>query len=357
MRRRRLNIAIGAASGLLALATAFAATRLTGLQGAGDLSTKQRAAPEFAGITTWFNSEPLTMAALRGEVVWLDFWTYSCINCIRALPGVRAMQERYGAHGLRVIGVHSPEFVFEKDPANVRTAIAREDITYPVALDAEMDTWRAYGNQYWPRVYLVDARGQIRFDHIGEGGEAQLQQQVRALLTEAGRTDLPPPVDLAGEGASAGITPEVYAGYGRGGRQGSLANPEGYSPEETTTYRPLTDAAIGALGSDGRFALAGPWKAGEEFIEAAGAGARLDLPFRARNVFIVGASARGPLGVRVLLDGKPVPESARGAAIDGAGARVDRSDLYRLIEMDGVEEHVLTLIPEDGFRLYTFTFG
>jgi thiol-disulfide isomerase/thioredoxin len=329
----------------------IAATRIESLQGRSLPNQNQRRegtqAPELQGIAAWLNSPPLTLAGLRGKVVWIDFWTYSCVNCVRTFPFLRAMYARYHSFGLEIVGVHSPEFDFEKVVPNVRAAVARHRLPYPVALDSDMRTWRAYQNQYWPRVFLIDARGRIRFDHIGEGGDEELQEQVRGLLAETGAA-LPAAVDLRSELPNARITPEVYAGYERGGAQGALANPEGYDPGSVTDFARVPPEEIEAARADGRFFLEGPWRAEAEYIEAAGPGATVTLPFAARDVFAVLAPAAGGVGARLLLDGVDAP---------GGALRVERDDLYRLVRLRGVERHVLTLRVDPGFRLYTFTFG
>ena len=336
----RTSLAIGAV--ILLASVAFAATRVGGLQGeAGDPTGTP--APEFTGIAAWLNSEPLTLEGLRGSVVLVDFWTYSCVNCVRTFPHLRALYGRYHPFGLEIVGVHAPEFDFERDRANVLDAIDRYGLPYPVAMDNEMGTWRAYRNNYWPHVYLIDADGLIRFDHIGEGGEDEIQRRIRGLLAEAGKT-VPDAIDLERGGPSGATTPEIYAGYERGLGQELLASPEGYALDQPLTYAPPSDAALDrAREGYGAWFLEGPWVAREEFVEAAGEGARVILPFSARDVFFV---ASGPARVRTGLDGAPLEV-----------VEVDRADLFTAVRLDRIEQHVLTLDASPGFRLYTFTFG
>jgi thiol-disulfide isomerase/thioredoxin len=341
---------------ILGIGIAIAATRVSFLQGdAPGGSNRNDPAPEFAGIDRWLNSPPLTVASLRGKVVLVDFWTYSCINCIRTFPELRALYARYHDAGLEIVGVHSPEFDFEKNSTNVRSAIARHDLAWPVAMDNDMETWRAYNNHYWPHVYLIDSRGTIRFDHIGEGGHDQIQARIRALLTEAHAT-LPAAVDFDEDLPTSRITREVYAGSDRGSLAGTIGNPEGYGRNGRVVDYATVDASAIENANDGQFFLEGRWVASEEYLEAAEDGAKLVLPFYAKDVFFV-AAATSPVEARLLLDGKQVPAAVLGADAPGGVVRVSRSDLYRLIHLGKASEHQLTLTANKGFRLYTFTFG
>lgn len=354
MRSKRATVAV--AFVILGIGIAVAATRLSFLQGPAPAGSKRSdPAPEFVGISRWLNSPPLTIEALRGKVVLIDMWTYSCINCIRTFPALKAMYERYHSAGLEIVGVHSPEFNFEKNPVNVQAAITQYKIPWPVAMDNDMATWRAYRNAYWPHVYVIDARGVIRFDQIGEGGHDQIQDRVRALLTQA-HAVLPPPVNFDEDGPSGQITPEIYAGIDRGSFVGTIANKEGYGRAgKMIDYKPVEPSAI-ANANDGQFFLEGKWVASDEYIEAGEDGAKLELPFFARDVFFVAASS-SPVDVRLMLDGKPVPASLLGADAPDGVVRVSSSKLYRSIHLADVEAHRLTLTANKGFKLYTFTFG
>lgn len=351
----RTKLALGLV--LLAAALALTAVRLGGLQGApGTGRQAPRPAPELTGISGWINGDPTSLQDLRGRVVLLDFWTYSCINCIRTFPFLRALHDRYQPAGLTLIGVHSPEFAFERDPANVRAAVARHDLDYPIALDDDMATWRAYRNRFWPRVYLIDAEGRIRFDHIGEGGEDSIEREIRALLAER-EAVLPPPVGRRERGPSPHITPEVYAGYERGGPQGALGNPGGYRPGDIERYEPPDRATIENAGTQGTFFLAGAWRAEREYLEAAEDGARLLLRFRARDVYLVAAPAGSGVTVRVLLDDAPVDAARAGASVTDGVLKVDRSDLFAVLRLPAPETGTIELVAQQGFRIYTFTFG
>ncbi len=207
---------------------------------AGDLPVEGEM-PSFAGATLWLNSPPLTPESLRGKVVVVDFWTYSCINCLRALPYVESWYQKYKDHGLVVIGVHAPEFAFEKDPDNVRRAVADLKITYPVALDNDYAIWQAFNNQYWPAHYFIDATGRIRAHHFGEGNYEESEQIIRTLLTEAGKTELA----AGGNGRAKAVgvqappdeahdqSPETYVGYRRAE---NFASPGGFVQDQAHTY-------------------------------------------------------------------------------------------------------------------------
>ncbi|MGH2792971.1 MAG: redoxin domain-containing protein, partial [Actinomycetota bacterium] len=236
MRRRFFNPLVGIGLLVLGIAIAITATRVGFLQGeVPRTSTSNDPAPEFEGIAGWLNSPPLTVAGLRGKVVLVDFWAYSCVNCVRTFPALRQLYARYRAFGLEIVGMHAPEFEFEKQTANVRDAIERNDLAWPVALDNDMETWRAYRNHYWPHVYLIDARGNVRFDHIGEGGEDLIQGKVRELLQESG-AQLPEPIDFNEKTFNPHLTPEIYAGHLRGAPPGTLGNPGGFRTDRVFDY-------------------------------------------------------------------------------------------------------------------------
>lgn len=342
---------------VFALAVTVAALRVGGSRdGSGPRASgnhRNDAAPEFSGITSWLNSEPLTVAGLRGRVVLVDFWTFSCVNCIRTLPGLRALDGRYRSSGLEIVGIHSPEFTFEKEIDNVRDAVERLSITWAVGLDNAMATWRAFRNNYWPHVYLIDRAGRLRYDKIGEGDESELEAQIRTLLAEGSTTALPAPVSLPEYAADSPITPEVYAGYERGEPNGTIAGDLGYSPNQVVTYPKPSARALAAARADGRIFLEGPWTARPQFLHARGPG-RVYLPFHARDVFMV-ASAEPAARFRVLVDGKPV--AFPGDAVRSGEVGVGRSDLYHLVRLPSAGRHLLVIEAGAGFALYTFTFG
>ncbi|HEY2781706.1 MAG TPA: cytochrome c biogenesis protein DipZ [Steroidobacteraceae bacterium] len=326
---------------------------------AGDLPVEGEI-PSFAGATLWLNSPPLTPEALRGKVVVVDFWTYSCINCLRALPYVESWYQKYKDHGLVLIGVHAPEFAFEKDPANVRRAVADLKITYPVALDNDYAIWQAFNNQYWPAHYFIDASGRIRAHHFGEGNYDESEQTIRKLLTEAGQSNLP----AAGLGAAKAVgvqappdeahdqSPETYVGYRRAD---NFASPGGLIQDQAHAY-----AAPAALKLN-QWALIGSWNVDPEKAVLAAVHGRIEFRFFARDLHLVlGPASDGkPVRFRVMLDGA-APGANHGADTDSSGAGVvDRQRLFQLIRQSGdVGEHVFSIeFLDSGVQAYSFTFG
>jgi cytochrome c biogenesis protein CcdA/thiol-disulfide isomerase/thioredoxin len=304
-------------------------------------------APEFRGIARWLNTPGGSEPSLRGRVVLLDFWTYTCINCLRTLSHLRAWDERYRASGLTIVGVHTPEFAFERRESNVRDAVAVNRLRYPVALDNDYATWHAWRNQYWPAKYLIDARGQVRYWHFGEGEYEETERAIRALLVDAGRT--PGTTARGGEGESAApgvTTPETYLGFARATR--------GFA-ELVLPGRHDYGRRRVALRPD-QFALRGRWNLLHERA-VAGAGARIDAHVGARRVFIVLGSRGRERRVRVLLDGRPLPDRLAGPDVRGGVAVVGPQRLYRLVDFGRVERRVLTLAFEPGVSGYAFTFG
>ena len=306
-------------------------------------------APDFVGTQRWFNTpggRPLWLTQLRGKVVLVDFWTYTCINCIRTLPTLAAWDRRYRRAGLVIVGVHTPEFPFERKASNVRAAIAQNGLRYPVVQDNRSATWSAYGNQYWPAEYFVDARGRVRFTHFGEGQYGQKERVIRALLAEAGRRP-PPKAGTHAESADPNLTtPETYLGAARAER---FVN--GPIEPGTRTFR-----APSGLPDD-HLAYAGRWRVTGESATAAG-GSRLELAFGARRVYLVLGSngGRARLG-RVLLDGRALPDRLAGADVRSGKLRVRSQRLYRLVNLPRAERHRLTLELAPGISGYAFTFG
>jgi thiol-disulfide isomerase/thioredoxin len=316
--------------------------------------------PPLSGATAWFNSQPLTPQALRGKVVLVDFWTYSCINCLRTLPYVKSWYEKYKDHGLVVIGVHTPEFAFEKDPGNVKRAIHDLGIAYPVALDDNYAIWRGFNNQYWPAHYFVDVAGHIRGHHFGEGNYQASEQVIRALLTEGGYKDLPPAgaesAQAAGVQAPADEahdeSPETYIGYARAQ---NFRSPGGLAQDHLKDY-----AAPASLDLN-QWALAGSWMVDPEKAVLHAAPGRIVFRFHARDLHLVlGPGAGGkPIRFRVLLDGK-TPGANHGVDTDEDGAGIiNEQRLYQLIRQStAVGDHVFSIeFLDDGVQAYSFTFG
>jgi methionine-S-sulfoxide reductase len=315
--------------------------------------------PELRGATTWLNSKPLTKAALRGKVVVVDFWTYSCINCLRALPYINAWYEHYKDSGLVVIGVHSPEFGFEKDGANVRMAVQKFGITYPVAMDSDMALWNAFHNQFWPAHYFIDANGKIRGHHFGEGKYARSERTIRQLLAEAGVKNLPEPLDdAAGAGISAASdtanvgSPETYVGFERAA---NFASPGSFARDTAKDYEQPKSLALN------QWALGGRWRVGGERATLVAAPGRIVFRFRARDLHLVlGPGKDGkPARFRVTLDGK-APADDHGVDTDAQGnGTVREQRLYQLIRQKGaVGEHEFAIeFLDANVEAYSFTFG
>ena len=297
------------------------------------------AAPDFTGTQRWFNTpggRPLTLAALRGRVVLVDFWTYTCINCVRTLPFLSGLDAKYRRDGLTIVGVHTPEFSFEQDTGNVAAAIRANGLRYPVAQDNRYDTWNAYGNQYWPAEYLIDAGGRVRHTNFGEGGYRDTELAIRALLAQAGHRRLGgmargrPILPSAQE-----TTPETYLGTERA--EGWV----GVSPTSGTRAYP----APPQMGLND-FALFGTWRVTGQSATAV-RDARIDVVFQAAHVYLVLSSAGDrPRPVRVLLDGRPA------GTVTVRGQR-----LYTLVSLPAAQQHRLTLHLAPGLSGYAFTFG
>ena len=308
------------------------------------------AAPEFRHTQRWFNSPPLTMQSLRGRVVLIDFWTYTCINCLRTLPYIRAWDERYRAQGLTIVGVHTPEFAFEKLASNVQRAIADERLRYPVVQDNEFGTWNAFTNQGWPSKFLIDARGQVRYTHLGEGEYAETEAAIRTLLAEAGTRRLGPAARPRGKIETVGhrATPETYLGSARA---------RGFSPigpiDGTHDYPPAAAADL----PQSVFSLGGRWRVDDESARAV-LGASITARVVGKAVYLV-LSSEGdrPRRVQVLLDGRPIPPALAGADVHDGAVTVRRQRLYSLVKLDAIEERVLTLRFDPGVSGFAFTFG
>jgi thiol-disulfide isomerase/thioredoxin len=309
-------------------------------------------APEIVGTQRWFNTpggRPQTLAALRRQhrVVLIDFWTYTCINCIRTLPHVTAWDRRYRRDGLTIIGVHTPEFPFEKDPGNVGAAIKQNGIHYPVAQDNDYGTWDAFGNQYWPAKYLIDARGRVRYAHFGEGDYDVTERAIRSLLAEAGASRLGGVTHARAQVPAEGLTtPETYLGAARaeGWENGTI------SPGEHDYGRGEPDV------SQDQFAYRGHWTIDPESARA-GRGARVAVRFNARRVFLVLGSPGRTRELGVRLDGHPIPARLAGTDVRGARARIGPQRMYRLVDLPSTGRHLLELSLDPGVEGYAFTFG
>lgn len=327
--------------------------------GGADQPAVEGTLPSLAGATAWLNSPPLTPEALRGKVVVVDFWTYSCINCLRSLPYVKAWSEKYKAAGLVVLGVHAPEFAFEKSLPNVQRAVKELGVAYPVALDNNYAIWQGFNNRYWPAHYFIDAQGRIRGHHFGEGNYGESERLIRQLLREAGAADLPAPgdeVQAAGVQAAADNdnmqSPETYVGYERAD---NFASTPAIAPDRAADYRLPTSLALNQWGLGGR------WQVDGEKATLAQAGGSIAFRFHARDLhLVIGPGADGkPVRFRVTVDGK-APGNAHGVDTDAAGLGVVREQrLYQLVRQPGaVGEHSFSIeFIDGGAQAFAFTFG
>ncbi|QQG38365.1 MAG: cytochrome c biogenesis protein DipZ [Candidatus Kaiserbacteria bacterium] len=328
-----------------------------------DLSPEAKAtayekAPELVSPAGYLNTEgePITLESLRGKVVLLDFWTYSCINCQRTFPYLRMWYEKYKDQGLEIVGIHTPEFAFEKVKANVENAATRFGLTYPIVQDNDYETWRAYGNQYWPRKYLVDIDGYIVYDHIGEGAYEETEQAIqRALAERARRLGQEMPQQAAGEAPETVAvepgrvgSPEIYFGSSRNEYLGN-----GVQYRSGTQNFTLPDRIFPNV-----LYLGGRWEFTDEAARSASAGAEIRFTYTAKNVYLV-ASAESGVRIKVTHDGGKALGATRGADVDADGyVRVTESGLYHLVENDDYETHLLEITIEGaGLEAYTFTFG
>ncbi|MDR8052870.1 cytochrome c biogenesis protein DipZ [Burkholderia cenocepacia] len=318
--------------------------------------------PSLDGAVQWLNSPPLTAAGLRGKVVLVDFWTYSCINCLRTLPYTTAWARKYAPYGLVVIGVHAPEFAFERDIGNVKKAVHDLGIDYPVAIDNGYAIWRAFNNEYWPAHYFIDAQGRIRHHHFGEGEYAQSERAIQSLLAEAGHPDaLNVPLGLAGAPAKGALaaadsadvrSPETYVGYARAE---SFASPSGVVRDAAHRYDAPGSPDLNGWG------LAGTWNVGAERASLAAPDGRIVYRFHARDLHLVlGPGANGrPVRFRVTLDGA-APGAAHGADVDAQGyGTVTGQRLYQLVRQPGaIADRTFAIeFLDPGVDAYAFTFG
>jgi thiol-disulfide isomerase/thioredoxin len=325
-----------------------------------DLTAEPSPVVDFSGAASWLNSPPLTASQLKGKVVVVDFWTYSCINCLRALPYLESWYERYKDSGLVVIGVSTPEFEFEKNPANIQRALKKFSVTFPVAVDSDHRIWNSFHNQYWPAHYFIDAHGVIRHAHFGEGQYDRSEQWIRQLLEE--RKGAPPLPAMASGVAAEGIqaaaawqqigSPETYIGSERADR---FASPGGEHPRRSALYEEPHTTQRNAWGLGGR------WTVREQFAQLDAAPGRIFFRFHARDLHLVlGPAADGkPVHFRVLIDGQ-APSLSHGMDCNDAGEGVVQDErLYQLVRQPGpIEDHTFEIeFTVPGVRAFSFTFG
>jgi cytochrome c biogenesis protein CcdA/thiol-disulfide isomerase/thioredoxin len=315
--------------------------------------------PKLAGAQEWLNSPPLTLEQLKGKVVLVDFWTYSCINCLRSIPYVRAWAEKYRDQGLVVIGVHAPEFAFERNVDNIKSAIATLKIGYPVAVDNDYKIWRSFENQYWPAHYFIDANGKVRHHHFGEGEYAESERVIQTLLAEAGNKNVPSDiVAVKASGAEAAASdgadvksPETYVGYDR---SENFVSPGGVAKDESHVY-----AAGEPQLND--WSLIGNWTVGAERAQLNAPDGSIVYRFHARDLHLVlGPATEGAsIRFRITIDGKP-PGAAHGMDTDADGNGVVTTQrLYQLVRTpDAVADHTFEIrFLDPGVQAYAFTFG
>ena len=320
-----------------------------------------RKAPEFKGITSYINTNQTKLSDLKGKVVLVDFWTYSCINCIRTLPYLVDWNQKYSDKGLVIVGVHSPEFEFEKNINNVKQAVARFGIKYPVLLDNDHETWNAFQNSYWPRKYLVDSDGYIRYDHIGEGGYAETENAIKSLLAERSNqqgleiSNLNQTKLIVPSAPSVDFnqikSPELYFGYQYARAQ--LGNVQGFNPEKTVNY-----TIPGSNLESNVIYLQGLWKNNPDSMELVGSNGKIMLAYSAKSINIV-AGGKGEAIVKEDGKGNQTNNTFKGNDVDSEGMlTVDGQRLYNIADHTNYGNHQIEIAARGpGFKVYTFTFG
>jgi thiol-disulfide isomerase/thioredoxin len=319
----------------------------TGTGSAALIPAEERTpAGNFTGIDGWINSPPLTLDSLRGKVVLVDFWTFSCVNCVRTIPHLQHLQQTYGGRGLVIVGVHSPEFDFEKVQANVVSAVHRFGVTWPVAVDSEMSTWNAYNNQYWPAEYLIDQNGKVARVHDGEGEYEVTESAIAALLGVSGTSPAPAPSTPNVSSQTA----ELYAGSDR---QQPLADGESWGP----AAQPINYPDPGSPSDSDRIQVTGSWADHGQYLVSTSAG-HIRLKFAARDVYlVVGPDASSSVHASFSLDGASVRAAERGSDLSPSGLDVAAQQLYHVLSGIDGNRHLIDVSVPAGLRLYTFTFG
>jgi thiol-disulfide isomerase/thioredoxin len=318
----------------------------------------QQMLPDLSGATSWLNSPPLNRYQLQGKVVLIDFWTYSCINCLRSLPYLRAWDAKYRASGLVIIGVHTPEFDFEKDPANIEKALRKFGITYPVAVDSKRRIWSAFHNEYWPAHYFIDATGKVRYHHFGEGDYEESEQWIQKLLKERNGAQPSPaaPLSISASGAEAVAdrqsigSPETYIGYQRAE---NFASPGGLQNDVAQVYHAPAMLELNQWG------FSGAWIDHGEAAVLRKANGSILFRFHARDLHLVLGPGAGPVRFRVRLDGH-APGADHGVDCDEQGlGTVTEDRLYQLIRQHGtIKDRTFEIeFLDPGVQAFSFTFG
>jgi thiol-disulfide isomerase/thioredoxin len=335
-----------------------AAALFCGVVGIASAMEQEGRMPDFDGTVAWLNSAPLSSKSLRGKVVLVNFWTYSCINSLRELPYMKAWAAKYKDAGLMVIGVHAPEFGFEKNPANVKNAVLELKVAYPIPIDSNHSIWRAFRNEYWPADYFIDAKGQIRYHHFGEGEYIKSERVIQTLLKENGATGLDEStVRIAADGAEAPPSedvrsPESYVGYARAEK---FASPERMARDSRRTYSPPARPALNEWG------LGGSWSVGADSGTLESASGKIVFRFHSRDLHMVlGPTKKGaPVRFKVRLNGAtPDGDHGSDSVADGTG-EVRQPRMYQLIRQRGPIKDVSFEIEflDPGVEVFSFTFG
>ena len=314
-------------------------------------------APDLVGIAHFLNTTPEELnKEIKGKVVLYDVWTYSCINCIRTLPYITAWDDKYADQGLLIVGIHSPEFEFEKDPKNVKMAIEKYGIDYPVVLDNEMQTWKAFDNRYWPHKFIADHEGYIRYDHIGEGGYDETEKVIQELLQERATqlglqiAEAQSLVDIDEFEHSKFRTPELYFGYKFAQNRNQLGSDEGFQPGKIVTYSEPDKIDLH------KFYPTSDWKNYEDSMELVSDIGVIKLRYNAKEVNIV---TDNNAELKIFLDGEPLPAKYSGGDITSENNLiVSEPDLYNIISSENNASHLLEIqIEGKGFQIFAFTFG
>ncbi len=314
-------------------------------------------APDLVGIAHFLNTTPEELVLeMKGKVILYDIWTYSCINCIRTLPYITAWDDKYSDEGLLIIGIHSPEFEFEKDIENVKLAIAKHGITYPVVMDNDWETWKAFENRYWPRKYIADHEGFIRYDHIGEGAYKETEKIIQQLLKERSQSlglqiaSAETFVDLEEFKHTSFRTPELYFGYKLAQGRNQLGNEEGFNPNRTISYQNPEKLDLH------KFYLVGDWKNLKDSMKLESGSGSIKVLYHAKEVNIVTSNVAE---LEIFLDGMPLDEKYSGKDIKSENKiTVSEPDLYNIVTSENSATHELEIkVNQKGFEMYTFTFG
>jgi thiol-disulfide isomerase/thioredoxin len=356
LRKKRGLLCMAAIMGIVAIPGAKSVS-VTTIEPQPSLADEGRL-PDLGGAVGWLNSAPLNRKALQGKVVLIDIWTYSCINSLRQLPYMKGWAEKYKGAGLVVIGVHAPEFGFEKDRANVENAVRELKLTYPIAIDSNHAIWQSLNNEYWPADYFIDGKGRIRYHHFGEGEYAESERVIQELLQENGATGLNlSPVNLSAKGVEAPPSedlqsPETYAGYARTER---FASPERLAQDARKTYTAPSRPSLNQWG------LSGSWNVGAESSALQAAPGKILFRFHARDLHMVLGTAKNgrPVRFRVSLDGAaPGGDCGLDSGPDGAG-EVRGARLYQLIRQKGpIKDRTFEIeFLDPGIEAFSFTFG